>query len=51
MLTGWGAMMKQDGDMPAQIDGMLSKPPKLSELYTMLANLTAQARTARAKAA
>ena len=36
MLTGWGTIMKEDGDMPAQVDGVLSKPPKIAELYAML---------------
>lgn len=37
MLTGWGAIMKDDGDMPAQVDGLLSKPPRIGELREMLA--------------
>jgi signal transduction histidine kinase/ActR/RegA family two-component response regulator/HAMP domain-containing protein len=40
MLTGWGTIMKEDGDMPAQVDGVLSKPPKIAELYAMLAEVT-----------
>jgi signal transduction histidine kinase/ActR/RegA family two-component response regulator len=40
MLTGWGAMMKEDGDVPAQVDGVLSKPPKINELFDMLARVT-----------
>jgi CheY-like chemotaxis protein len=48
MLTGWGTIMKEDGDMPAQVDGVLSKPPKISELYAMLAKV---ARRPDAKAA
>ncbi|HKQ36578.1 MAG TPA: ATP-binding protein, partial [Verrucomicrobiae bacterium] len=48
MLTGWGTIMKEDGDMPAQVDGVLSKPPKIAELYAMLAKVT---REANAKAA
>jgi CheY-like chemotaxis protein len=48
MLTGWGTIMKEDGDMPAQVDGVLSKPPKIAELYAMLAKVT---RGADAKAA
>src|SRR5688572_4933448 len=43
MLTGWGTIMKEDGDMPAQVDGVLSKPPKISELYAMLAQVTRKA--------
>lgn len=43
MLTGWGTIMKEDGDMPAQVDGVLSKPPKISELYAMLGKVTRKA--------
>jgi len=32
LLTGWGAYMKEDGDAPAQVDGVLSKPPRVREL-------------------
>lgn len=41
MLTGWGALLKEDGDIPTQVDGVLSKPPKISELYEMLGVVTA----------
>jgi CheY-like chemotaxis protein len=34
MLTGWGAFMQ--GEHSAQIDRILSKPPHLSEIRTML---------------
>jgi nitrogen-specific signal transduction histidine kinase/CheY-like chemotaxis protein len=40
MLTGWGAYMKEDGEVPAQVDGILSKPPRASELREMLRGLT-----------
>ncbi len=43
MLTGWGTIMKDDGDMPAQVDGVLSKPPKIAELFEMIAKVTASA--------
>jgi YesN/AraC family two-component response regulator len=36
MLTGWGTFMKEDGDMPEQISGILSKPPRSNELREML---------------
>src|SRR5260221_729329 len=32
LLTGWGAYMKEDGETPAQVDGVLSKPPRVREL-------------------
>jgi CheY-like chemotaxis protein len=39
MLTGWGTMMKSDGDFPAQVDAVLSKPPRLAELNETLLRL------------
>jgi signal transduction histidine kinase/ActR/RegA family two-component response regulator/HAMP domain-containing protein len=36
MLTGWGALMKAQGDSPAQVDGVLSKPPRISEIREKL---------------
>jgi signal transduction histidine kinase/CheY-like chemotaxis protein/uncharacterized membrane protein affecting hemolysin expression len=36
MLTGWGAFMKEDGNTPEQVDGIVSKPPRSSELRAML---------------
>lgn len=36
MLTGWGAFMKEDGSGPADVDGILSKPPRSRELREML---------------
>jgi signal transduction histidine kinase/ActR/RegA family two-component response regulator/HAMP domain-containing protein len=47
MLTGWGTMMKEDGDLPAQVDGVLSKPPKITELYEMLRSLTTHEKKSR----
>jgi signal transduction histidine kinase/CheY-like chemotaxis protein len=36
MLTGWGAIMKEDGNVPAQVDGIISKPPRSRELREVL---------------
>jgi signal transduction histidine kinase/ActR/RegA family two-component response regulator len=36
MLTGWGTYMKEDGDMPDQVSGILTKPPRSNELREML---------------
>lgn len=41
MLTGWGAFMKADGDLPADVDGVLSKPPRSKELRAALTQVTA----------
>ena len=40
LLTGWGQRLMADGDMPAHVDRVLSKPPKLRDLRTVLAELT-----------
>jgi nitrogen-specific signal transduction histidine kinase/ActR/RegA family two-component response regulator len=40
MLTGWGTMMKADGDVPAQVDAVLSKPPRMNELRETLFRVT-----------
>jgi signal transduction histidine kinase/ActR/RegA family two-component response regulator/HAMP domain-containing protein len=39
LLTGWGALMREEGDLPAQVDGVLSKPPRLNELRQLLCRL------------
>ena len=39
MLTGWGAFMKGDGTLPPHIDGMLSKPPRIQAIRSMLRHL------------
>ncbi len=40
MLTGWGRRLLADNDIPAHVDRVLSKPPKLAELRSALAELT-----------
>jgi len=42
MLSGWGRQMKAEGDVPAQADYVLSKPPRIHELRQALAKVTAQ---------
>jgi signal transduction histidine kinase/CHASE3 domain sensor protein/ActR/RegA family two-component response regulator len=37
MLTGWGQRLVASGDIPAHVDRVLSKPPKLRELRDALA--------------
>ena len=37
MLTGWGHRLMTEGDRPAHVDILLSKPPKLRELREALA--------------
>ena len=42
LLTGWGAFMKEDGQVPAQVDGVLSTPPRARELRETLRRLRLQ---------
>jgi signal transduction histidine kinase/CheY-like chemotaxis protein len=37
MLTGWGQRMVADGEIPPNVDQMLSKPPRMRELREALA--------------
>jgi CheY-like chemotaxis protein len=36
MLTGWGERLRAEEDLPAHVDYVLSKPPKLAELRAAL---------------
>jgi PAS domain S-box-containing protein len=38
MLTGWGQRLVTEGEIPAHVDRVLSKPPKLRELRAALAD-------------
>jgi CheY-like chemotaxis protein len=48
LLTGWGQRLVADGEIPAHVDRVLSKPPKLRELRAVLAQLTLPALAAGA---
>jgi len=37
LLTGWGQRLIAEGDIPAHVDQVLGKPPRLSELRAALA--------------
>ncbi|HEY8507237.1 MAG TPA: ATP-binding protein, partial [Steroidobacteraceae bacterium] len=41
MLTGWGQRLLTEKEIPAHVDRVLAKPPKLRELRAALAELTA----------
>ena len=41
MLTGWGQRMVAEGEVPAHVDCVLSKPPKLRDLREALTRLCA----------
>ncbi len=43
LLTGWGQRMAAEGEIPPHVDRVLSKPPKLGQLRTALAELTSDA--------
>lgn len=40
MLTGWGAMMKNDGEAASMIDAIVDKPPRLDQLSELVLRLT-----------
>ena len=39
MLTGWATMLKADGESAPEVDAVMSKPPRLEELNTLLLRL------------
>ena len=41
LLTGWGQRLIAENDIPAHVDRVLSKPPRLHELRAALAELAA----------
>jgi signal transduction histidine kinase/DNA-binding NarL/FixJ family response regulator len=43
LLTGWGQRLTDDNDIPAHIDRVLAKPPKLAQVRRILAELTSPA--------
>ena len=40
LLTGWGQRLTDDGDVPPHVDRVMNKPPRLSDLRDVLAELT-----------
>jgi signal transduction histidine kinase/ActR/RegA family two-component response regulator len=40
LLTGWGQRLIAEGDVPAHVDRVLNKPPKIGELRTALSELS-----------
>ena len=39
MMTGWGTMMKDDGESAGQVDALIGKPVRLQELNDLLLQL------------
>jgi CheY-like chemotaxis protein len=46
MMTGWGTMMKEDGQTIPEIDALVGKPPEIQELNQLLLRL-ASAKTGK----
>ena len=42
LLTGWGQRLVEDGDIPAHVDHVLNKPPKLRDLRAALSRIVPQ---------
>jgi CheY-like chemotaxis protein len=42
LLTGWGTMLKEEGNIPPQVDMVLTKPPKLDDLIEAVAKVSAK---------
>ena len=36
MMTGWGTLMKEEGEPAIQADALLAKPPRIQELNDLL---------------
>jgi signal transduction histidine kinase/CheY-like chemotaxis protein len=41
MITGWGSMMKEDGEAIPNVDALVGKPPSIQKLNELLLRLTA----------
>ncbi|HWY29979.1 MAG TPA: response regulator, partial [Candidatus Acidoferrum sp.] len=41
MMTGWGTIMKEDGETAHEVDAVMGKPPQLQELNRLLLRLAA----------
>jgi len=36
MMTGWGAMMNEEGQPPVDVDAVVGKPPRMTELNELV---------------
>ena len=36
MMTGWGTMMKEEGETASEVDAVVGKPPNMQELNDSL---------------
>ena len=39
MMTGWGSIMKEDGETAPDVDAVVGKPPRIQELNNLLLQL------------
>jgi signal transduction histidine kinase len=42
MMTGWGTMMREDGEAPPEVDALVGKPPRIKELNDLLIRFAAR---------
>jgi len=47
MMTGWGSMMKEEGETTPQVDALIGKPPHIKELNNLLLHVTSPDRHRR----
>ncbi len=47
MMTGWGKMMKENREVPADVDALVDKPPNLQKLNALFVQLTSTTRHGR----
>ncbi|MGA9778191.1 MAG: ATP-binding protein [Verrucomicrobiia bacterium] len=40
MMTGWGTIMKEDGETAPEVDAVVGKPPRIQELNNLILSLT-----------
>jgi len=41
MMTGWGTIMKEEGETASEVDAVIGKPPRMNELNDLLLRITA----------
>jgi CheY-like chemotaxis protein len=49
MMTGWGAIMKEDGETANEVDALVGKPPIMQELNDLLLRMALPDRASSAK--
>jgi hypothetical protein len=41
MMTGWGTIMREEGETASEVDAVIGKPPRMQELNDLLLRITA----------